>query len=60
MAFRDKDNKKVSVGDTVEYKEKQYIIKVIEEYDIATEVVVESVDKDHKVKTFLLRDVKKV
>lgn len=59
MCYRDSKNVPVVAGDVVEYKSKQYLVKVIEEYDMATEVIAEDI-KTHKVKTLLLRDIKKV
>jgi len=59
MAFKDKCNKKVSAGDLIEANENLYRIKVIESYDLVTEVIAENL-KTHQVETLLLRDVKKV
>jgi hypothetical protein len=59
MAFRDKNKVVVVAGDVVEANENLYRIKVIESYDLVTEVIAENM-KTHKVETLLLRDVKKV
>ena len=59
MCYRDKSKVPVVSGDVVEFKDKSYIIKVIEEYDMATVAIVENV-KTGKVETLLLRDIKKV
>ena len=59
MAFQDKNNVDVVPGDIVEYNHKNYLIKFIESYMMATEVIVESLDT-HQMETLLLRDVKKV
>jgi hypothetical protein len=59
MCFKDRCNIPVSIGDEVEHKGKKYLIKVIEEYDMATEIIAENL-KTHKVETLLLRDIKKI
>ena len=59
MSFKDKCNTPVTAGDIIEYNGKQYKIKVIEEYIMATTVIVENI-KTHQVETLLLRDVKKI
>lgn len=59
MAFKDRCNKKVTAGDIVESNSNLYRIKVIEEYVMATTVIVENL-KTHQVETLLLRDVKKI
>ena len=59
MCFKDKNNVPVSVGDLIERGNSKYIIKVIEEYDMATVAIVENI-KTGKMETLLLRDVKKI
>lgn len=59
MSFKDKNKIPVVAGDKIECNDKQYIIRVIESYDMATEVIAENL-KTHKVETLLLRDVKKI
>jgi hypothetical protein len=59
MAFRDKNNSPVKTGDTIERGNSKYIIKCIEEYDMATVAIAENI-KTGKVETLLLRDVKKI
>jgi len=59
MCYRDKGNLPVSVGDIVELDDRQYIIRFIEEYIMATTVIVENV-KTHQIETLLLHDIRKI
>lgn len=59
MCFKDKNNVPVLVGDLIERGNSKYIIKAIEDYDMATVAIVENI-KTHIVDTLLLRDVKKI
>jgi vancomycin permeability regulator SanA len=59
MCYRDKNDSPVKTGDVVERGNSKYLIKVIEEYDMATVAIVENI-KTGKVETLLLRDIKKV
>ena len=59
MCYQDKNNNPIKVGDNVERGNSKFIIKVIEEYDMATVAIVENI-KTGKVETLLLRDVKKI
>jgi hypothetical protein len=59
MCYQDKNCIPIKIGDSVERGNSKYIIKVIEEYDMATVAIVENI-KTGKVETLLLRDIKKV
>jgi hypothetical protein len=59
MCYQDKNNSPIKMGDLVERGNSKFIIKVIEEYDMATVAIVENI-KTGKVDTLLLRDIKKI
>ena len=59
MSYRDKNDSLIKTGDVVERGNSKYIIKCIEEYDMATVAIAENI-KTGKVETLLLRDVKKI
>lgn len=59
MAFCDKNNVAVVVGDKVEYNGSVYIIRFIESYACATVAILEDI-KTHTIDSPLLRDITKL
>jgi hypothetical protein len=59
MCYRDRNNIKLVPGDTVEYNDEKFVVKLIKDYSMATVVIAENLDT-HRIETLLLRDVKKI
>ena len=59
MCFRDCNNVKLNVGDTILYNEVKYSVTLIKSYSMATVVIAENLET-HRIETLLLRDVKKI